>query len=226
MKRRALSAFRRFIAISLSVFFVIALTGCGAPQKSGLAIFEGQQPAAESDFEYGDASDGEGIMIVDYKGSNSVLIIPETIEGKPVTEVGMGIFDSSLTTEVTAVKFPSGIKTIPMQCFDSNKNILVVDASHAEVIDTGAFGGCKKLETLKLGDSLKELRGLSIFDCPMLKEVYVSPSMQTIEDVNLDDGKEGQDVFLDMSPDFTITGKAGSFIEEWTKEYGINFKTV
>lgn len=225
MKKIRLATFLKFIAASLSAVIIITLTGCGAAQKSGLAVFEGQQPAAESDFEYGDASDGEGIMIVNYKGSNSVLIIPETIEGKPVTEISMGIFDSNSTAKVTAVKFPSGVKTIPMQCFGSNSDVTVVDASYAEVIETGAFS-CKKLETLKLGDSLKELKGLSIFNCPVLKEVYVSPSMQTIEDINLDDGKEGQDVFVEMSPDFTITGKAGSFIEEWAKEYGINFKAV
>ena len=46
-----------------------------------------------SDFKYNIIEDGE-VIITQYIGSDTKVSIPEKIEGKPVTEIGIGSFDS------------------------------------------------------------------------------------------------------------------------------------
>ncbi len=226
MKKIRLATFLKFIAVSLSTAAIITMTGCSdASQKTseaGPVNLEDHEPNPAGDFGYNIENDE--VIIYEYKGTDPVVVIPENIEGKPVTKVAMLVFSSrSLSTEVTAVKFPSGVKEIPMDCFNFNKTITDVDASHVEHISGSAFSGCESLQTLKLSDSLKGLDAASIFDCPNLKEIYISPSVQEIK---FSSYPKEQDLFMNMNETLTITGKAGSFIEEWAKTFGINFKAV
>lgn len=237
MKKIRLATFLKFIAVSLSTAAIITMTGCSdASQKTsepinnedqktseaGPVSLEDHEPNPAGDFGYNIENDE--VIIYEYKGTDPVVVIPENIEGKPVTKVAMLVFSSrSLSTEVTAVKFPSGVKEISMDCFNFNKTITVVDASHVEHISGSAFSGCESLQTLKLSDSLKGLDAASIFECPNLKEIYISPSVQEIK---FSSYPKEQDLFMNMNETLTITGKAGSFIEEWAKTFGINFKAV
>jgi hypothetical protein len=51
-----------------------------------------QTPAPERDFSYDLTSDGKGIVIIKYTGSNRNLVIPKTIEGYPVRQIGQNIY--------------------------------------------------------------------------------------------------------------------------------------
>ena len=89
------------------------------------------------------------ITIRGYSGSESMLVIPEQIDGLPVTELGAGAISSDelLTLFVT-------------------KNI--------ETISSRAVNGCANLETLYISDSVVRMNDRSISSCPKLANFYVN----------------------------------------------------
>lgn len=56
------------------------------------------------------------VLITSYLGADSNVVIPETIYGCPVTNMNGGTF---MRKEITSITFPSTMKRIPAQCFNS-----------------------------------------------------------------------------------------------------------
>lgn len=65
------------------------------------------EPTTATDYLY--TIENDEVTIIEYRGISVAPIIPETIEGKPVTALGIGSFDSK---NIVAVKMPDTIKTI------------------------------------------------------------------------------------------------------------------
>lgn len=83
-----------------------------------------------NNFTYTDT--GKGLTITGYSGNDDLLVIPEKVGSQNVTRVAAGAFqDGSFTTVVIP-------KTV-------------------EVVENGAFVDCKKLETVYLFDSIKQI---------------------------------------------------------------------
>lgn len=66
---------------------------------------------SESDFRVDIASDGNSLKIVEYTGSSNTVVIPDTIEGYPVTEIGADTFNKK-KEGLVSVTIPSSVTTI------------------------------------------------------------------------------------------------------------------
>lgn len=99
----------------------------------------------EPDFQW---TEGAGITITGFSGSGETVVIPETIEGHPVTGIAHRAFVDS---EAKTIILP---KTM-------------------ERIAAGAFDSCA-VESVVLFDSIAELHNDSFRDCPNLKTVYIN----------------------------------------------------
>ncbi|MCH5300979.1 MAG: leucine-rich repeat protein [Ruminococcus sp.] len=167
----------------------------------------------ESDFEYKEFWD---IVRIDkYLGDDPIIVIPDTINGKPVGEVSDCLFEYDFT--VKGVYFPPTVTDIGAFGVTS-ENLEVVICEGVEEIKYGCFGYSPNLHTLVLGDNLKKLEGYALSDLSVLTEVYIAPSMTEI------DG-DASTVFSG-SDNLTVKGKADSFIESVCKEQGIPFEAV
>lgn len=82
-------------------------------------------PAPEKDFEYSVSDDGQSVVINGYSGSERIVVIPETVDGKNVLAIAESAFKNS---NLRAVYVPDSIKNI----------------------GKGAFAGCSELTTLRL----------------------------------------------------------------------------
>ena len=100
------------------------------------------------DYEYAILEDGTA-EITTYYGEAEALIIPETLDGLPVTTIGDWAFDGR--SSLSAVTIPDSVTTI----------------------GDWAFEGCSSLSDVTIPDSVTEIGYGAFEDCDSLKTVIV-----------------------------------------------------
>lgn len=120
-----------------------------------LCVFhrKGEQVNPTSDFAY--TADGGEVTITDYVGTSEHVLIPDTIDGLPVTALGHRAFYEKT---VTTVVVPDSVTEIGAACF-SGDNYLV---------------------SLKLPDGLKRLPPASLESCMRLYDFDLPQSLEKI----------------------------------------------
>lgn len=177
------------------------------------AVVRAYKTAPASDFEY--EVDGEGIKITEYKGKDTIVVIPDKIDGKPVTELKSYLFANE--SAVKGVLIPNTVSTLKYT-FINNDDIQVVICEGVETLGTFTFGNCAEIHTIVLGDNLSEMGEYCISTCPKLKEVYISSKVTSIAQ-----NYDTYDVFFDCAS-LTIVGEAGSYIQTYAESNGLTFK--
>lgn len=164
-----------------------------------------------SEFKY--EINAQGVRITKHLGSDTIVVVPETIEGKTVTDIALSTFAND--SKVRGVYIPAGVQELEAT-FGNNKCIEVVICEGTKKIGTGVFNGCKSLHTVILSNEITSMGSSAFANCPNLKELYVSSSLNSF------DTQQINTIFL-LSKNLTIKGEAGSFIESYCKEYNIPF---
>lgn len=113
-----------------------------------------ETPKTSGDFEY--FENENGITISGYLGNGGDVVIPESINGKAVTEIGIRAFGSNKS--IKSVKFPATL----------------------EKIGDRAFMVCVGIEKLELPSSIKEIGSAAFADCMELTEVNIPQGVETI----------------------------------------------
>ena len=104
---------------------------------------EYKDPAPASDFEYTIDPETDTVTITRYIGTDTVVNIPETIEGKTVVELG----DSSFgRCNLQSVKIPDTVQTIGQRAFCINNLTNINIPKSVTKIDAGAFNDNKLVE--------------------------------------------------------------------------------
>jgi tetratricopeptide (TPR) repeat protein len=137
----------------------------------------------ESDFEVILTDDSKGAVISKYIGKATSVIIPKTIQGMPVREIGYLAFagknvdrsylikyseirfiDDPSIAKITSVVIPEGVTSIGQYAFNYCENLSSVTLpSTLESIDGSAFNYCVALRTITLPTGLKKL-GYGVFE--------------------------------------------------------------
>ena len=131
------------------------------------------------------------IIILDYlepkdnRESNSKpleglkVVIPETIDGKPVTKIGEGAFQDSGAAEII---LPSTLKEIGATAFASVGIKELVIPKNVELIDLGAFMDCIELKTVKIyNPNIKMNFGIFIVEDESNSNLETFTNSETIE---------------------------------------------
>lgn len=105
---------------------------------------------------------------------SSILIIPETIDGYTVREIGSQILSGS--DNVTEVVIPDTVTVIGEKAFRNCKKLTSVKMSESiEEIGLGAFEGCKTLSSIDL-KSVSKIGGEAFKNCDSLSSVKIPES--------------------------------------------------
>lgn len=160
------------------------------------------------------SNDGDGLRLDDYHGSDTVVVVPAAVDGKPVVSAAFGVFSSAVKSEVRAVRFPASVRLLS-GTFSASDNIEIVICEGLETCGEMTFFQCPKLRTIVFGEALQVIEKQGITHCENLEEIYIAPTMTTIKNKNLT---------FKSCPKLTIVGQAGSYIEEAAKEMGIPFR--
>ena len=106
------------------------------------------------------------------------IVIPDTHNGKPVTEILPEAFKEH--SNIKSVRLPSSLKIIGKDAF-YHCGISTIDLpSSLETIGYGAFSGCSQLETIDLPSSLETIGYGAFKGCSQLKTITIPASVKTI----------------------------------------------
>lgn len=131
--------------------------------------------AAEKDFVY-TVSEGCAI-ITDYTGTDSNLVIPDTLGGYPVTEIEAFAFDECSMVSVT---IPASVKRIGGGAFYLCEALETVTFSEGlETIEETAFGDCISLTKAVLPSTVKSLCPEMFTGCDSLTVLQIAKGCTT-----------------------------------------------
>ena len=139
-------------------------------------------------------------VITGYYGDESEVVIPETIEGKPVTRI-----DSS--------------------AFSYNESIeRVVLSSQIYNVSSYSFASCTNLKEVVFPESFETISYCAFINCPELKSVTIPDTVYDIDSYAL--GYlygDNEDVKMDG---FTIRGYAGTEAQRYAEREGFDFVEI
>ena len=156
------------------------------------------------DFEFNDGRDE--IVIDKYIGKDPIMVIPDEINGKKV--VSLGTYALANDKNIVAIKIGNNIKDL----------------------GEGVFGNCENLRYVVLGDSVKTI-GCDPFLNTNIQEVTLNDGLQKIgeDDINNTVDAPSKNIGMDLKipesvtemhlRDFHLIVKAGSYAEQYAKEY-------
>ena len=178
-----------------------------APVTEELLRSHSVTPAA--DFEY--EIENGGIMIVHYLGTDSIVVIPEEIDGLPVTAIHQYVFVND--SPVRGVWLPDTITDL-QGGFTNNKMIEVVICEGVVSISNVSFTNCPALHTICLGEKLENIPEYGVFaGCLALKELHLPATVSNLHD----------EAFLGCESVILVSA-AGSYVESYAAEHGMSFR--
>ncbi len=165
------------------------------------------------DFKYDLDNVNNGIAIYGYEGNDDIVVIPDTIDGKPVTLIEKMTF--AMGSKVKGIRISDSVKRLEQTTFTMNENLqVVVCGSGLTEIGGAAFQDCANLHTLILNDGLTSIENMAFSGCHALKELEVPDSVTEMI----------SSPFFGLGQEFTVIGKAGSKAEEVAMSNKVSFR--
>lgn len=129
-------------------------------------VFGTEEPAETPVWEY--EAEGDSVRIINYKGTDTNVVIPETIDGKEVSSIGVSTAMGSIRS-VFADAYESGVMIESVEMPDTVK-----------IINQSAFKGIASLKTVKLSQNLTTIRATAFLDCTSLEEIDIPETVDEI----------------------------------------------
>lgn len=190
-------------------------------------------------------SDGEVIITGCVESTAGDLVIPDTIEGYPVTTIGYRAFYdcTSLTsvtisdgvieigerafldcTGLTTIIIPNSVKEIGEYAFAGCTSLTSVTIPNSvKEVGTGWFYGCKSLASVTIPDGIHEIGYCSFADCKNLASVTIPESVSDISAEAFDGCTDLTDVYYGgREADFeeVYVGDSNYYLLDATWHYG------
>ncbi len=127
-----------------------SLLKCVSLIMTAVLVLSGTLPAfalPNGDFEISPA-DG-GVSVDKYLGDGETVDIPETIDGKAVTALGISAFENNKT--IKSVTIPESVKSVL----------------------SSAFSGCSALESVSLPEEIENIGAYAFLNCVMLDNIRI-----------------------------------------------------
>ena len=142
------------------------------------------------------------------------IIIPDTIEGYPVTKIGNSAFEDC--DSITEILIPDSIITIGDSAFYScDKIINIVIPDSVTTIENHAFYWCRCLENVQIGKNVTTIGDYAFNSCNVFKSIVIPESVKLMGEHVFSAGFESE---CDW---FVIYGTPGSIAESYAKENDI-----
>ena len=139
-----------------------------------------QQPASTSVYQYEKLADGT-IRITSCQTKDVNLVIPDTIDGYTVTEIGESAFANQ--SSIQTIKFPAKLKQIGAKAFANCTGLTEVTLPDTIVgVGSYAFSGCTAMKKATLNNGRINIVVGMFANCTALSDVVIP---DTVENVNI-----------------------------------------
>lgn len=126
-----------------ALFLCFLLCSCGTPSTSPVEDFT-------FDYENGNA------IITSYIGSDLDIVVPNEIDGRPVTTIGKDAFKSY---DLNSIILPDTLQKIDTDAFNYCTQLKEIKIPDSVTYLGEAFNHCENLETIEISDNIHELYG-------------------------------------------------------------------
>ena len=140
-------------------------------------VIDPKAETSSSEFTY--TTQNNKILITGYTGSNTEVVIPATINGKTVEEIGNGYSKTTGFDNVTSIILPDTVKRINRQAFSQYSNLTNIDLKNVEVIDVSAFKETG-LTKITLPETLTTIGDYAFQKCTNLECNIIIPNSVTL----------------------------------------------
>ena len=124
-----------------------------------------------------------------YNGTDAVVVIPETVGGYTIVEIGESAFESN--TVITSVTLPSTVTSIGNYAFRNCTNLdTIILSTNLQEIGIEAFEGCTKLTGVEFPKALESLAYRAFYGCSELSDVNYPMGWNSTE--GNDEGEVGE----------------------------------
>lgn len=155
------------------------------------------------------------VKIIYYNGSEKDLIIPDEINGMPVSIIGDRVFSGKTFTNLV---IPDSVTTIESEAFEYCKELKTAQLGKGvTTIDTRAFYECSNLESINIPNGVKSIGNNAFANCTWLQSISVPDSVESIGDSAFSYCKALRTAVL---------GEGISQINRWTFNNCINLKII
>ncbi len=130
-------------------------------------------------------NDKSEAIISRYTGGESVVVVPESLDGYPVTQIGSYAFSAFVVPEtlITSINLPETIESITKHAFEYNENLTQINIpSKVTTIPFDCFRGCYSLEYIEIPDSVNKIEGGAFRYCEGLKSISLPESVTEISE--------------------------------------------
>lgn len=118
------------------------------------------------------------VTITGYTGGGGEVVIPEKIEGLPVTTIGARAF---MGARLVTLVIPGNVATVGDQAFQDCEQLTSVTVSPGvQSIGNQSFYRCRSLATLALGDSVQSIGNSAFSGCFAISELTIPDSVVAI----------------------------------------------
>ncbi len=171
--RKKKGLFKTFLSVLLSAVMVLGgLAGSLGEMPDTALTVHAEEAQTYGDYEYEVNSDNT-VTITKYKGSEADVVIPNKINGFPVTGIGYEAFSDCQS--LISVVISDGITTI-------GTNPVLGSIG----VGFGAFFGCSNLVSVTIPDSVTSIKEFSFFGCSSLTSIVIPNGITTIERYTFD----------------------------------------
>lgn len=203
---------KRYLSILLAVVLIAGMIAVSLMPASGTVLYGDRKISADGNFEYC-MNGGSNVLLTSYLGSETVLSVPETIDGYTVDEIGAGAFYNSF---IENISIPSTVKKIGWW----------------------AFFNCSSLKEVKLKSGVQQILYGAFINCISLSEIEIPSTVFKIEndafgvsvssETDVDDTTEKRKVSLQNyynNSDFQISGYEGTCAQTYAEQSLLAFNS-
>ena len=155
-----------------------------------------------------------GAVVTKYTGTAADVVIPDTLGGAPVTELGYYAFEAKW--DLKSVVIPDTVTAIGEFCFSDCSSLESVNIpENVTVLDRGAFAVCSSLTEIYLPAGVRYVHEEAFTACNSLTSLTVCSDQIQYENWGLEE-----------LPELTVYAPEGSPVLQWAQNSGINCAAV
>ncbi|MBQ7522275.1 MAG: leucine-rich repeat domain-containing protein, partial [Clostridia bacterium] len=148
---------KKFLTLMLACAMVTstAYMSYSVMDSATVSVSAAEKQTTSDGWEYEVKSDGTA-TITGYSKKSGDLIIPSTVDGKTVTEIGWMVFYGQRGYQ--SVTIPGTVKKIDGEAFRNCTGLQKIDIQNGvELLEGRAFDNCTGIKSITLPDSIKKV---------------------------------------------------------------------